>query len=182
MAIRRKTFIPNEIYYVTFTILGWQKIFINDKYCNLVYKWFDYIKINYCNKVHGYVIMPNHIHALLYISEKSPKLSTLIMNAKRFLAYQIIELLKQDKQYKLLKFFNANARIKDNAKHKVFEDRYDSLLIETHKFFLQKLNYIHRNPCQENWNLVEKPEDYKHSSTSNYILGKGVYEVDITNF
>lgn len=180
MAVRyNKIFYPNAIYFITFTILGWRNVFINDKYCNLVYKWFDYAKDNYNNKIHGYVIMPNHIHCLMYIADKSPKISILIQNAKRFLAYQIVGYLQQDHDYEILNYFKANAKTKYNAKHKVFMDRYDSLIIETDTFFYEKLNYIHDNPCQDPWNLVEYPEDYKYSSASNYFLSKGVYDVDI---
>ena len=90
MALRNKTFTPNEIYFITFTILGWKKIFTEDKYCELVYKWFNYMKEKYENKIYAYVIMPNHIHLIAFISEKSPKLSALIQNAKRFMAYGIM--------------------------------------------------------------------------------------------
>ena len=196
MAVRNKTFIPNEIYFITFTILGWKHIFINDKYRNLVYKWFDYMKEKYGNKIYGYVIMPNHIHCLIKITDKSPKLSIFIINAKRFLAYQIVQLLGEDIQAdrrsplrrdcgaagNLLNYFKSKARIKDGAKHKLFEDRYDSLIIQSEKFFLEKLNYIHRNPCAEKWKLAENPEDYKYASAANYILGAGAYDVDIMNF
>jgi len=36
------------------------------------------------------------------------------------------------------------------------------------KFFLQKLNYIHQNPCQPHWMLAALPEDYKWSSAMFY--------------
>ena len=183
MAVRNKTpFIPNEIYFITFTILGWKNIFNNKKYYNLIYKWFDYMKEKYENKIYGYVIMPNHIHCLIKITDKSPKLSIFINNAKRFLAYQIVQLLKEDNNSGLLDFFKSRARIKTGAKHKIFEDRYDSLIIGTQKFFLEKLNYIHRNPCAKKWRLTEKPENYKYSSASNYILGIGIYNVDNNGF
>ncbi len=156
MAVRDKTsFKPNEIYFVTFTILNWEKVFIDDISCELVYKWFRYMEDKYGNKIYGYVIMPNHIHVLFYISDKSPRLSTLIFNAKRFLAYQL---------------------------HCLFEPRYDSLMIQSRKFFLEKLNYIHSNPCREHWQLVDKPEKYKHSSASNYIIGIGKYPVVCIDF
>ncbi len=156
MAVRDKTpFKANEIYFITFTILNWEKVFNDDQKCELVYKWFRYMEKHYNNKIHGYVIMPNHIHLLLYISALSPRLSTLIFNAKRFLAYGL---------------------------HCLFEPRYDSLIIQSRKFFLEKLNYIHRNPCRERWQLVDRPEDYRYSSASNYISGKGVYGVDVIDF
>ena len=96
MAIRHKTeFSSDNVYFITFTICDWQNVFTNDEYCKLVYKWFNYAKEEYGNKVHAYVIMPNHIHILMYISNKSPEISKLIQNAKRFLAYGIIALLKK---------------------------------------------------------------------------------------
>lgn len=208
MATKNKLFQPNEIYFLTFTILDWQPVFTSDKYANLIYKWFDYMKDNYGNKVYGYVIMPNHVHLLLKVTERSPLPPRLIQNAKRFLAYQIVAYLEQqassqplqssprdcngarressardcneaDRAKELLSHFRHKARTGYGAKHKVFKDNYDSLIIQSRKFFLEKLNYIHKNPCTEKWNLAEKPEDYRHSSAANYFLGSGVYPVEV---
>src|SRR5215203_484640 len=35
-------------------------------------------------------------------------------------------------------------------------------------FLLQKLNYIHNNPCQPKWELVAHPYDYLYSSAKYY--------------
>ena len=179
MAVREKIFVPNEIYFITFTILGWKKIFTEDKYCKLVYKWFDYMKKEYKNKIYAYVIMPNHIHLIVFISEKSPKLSILIQNAKRFMAYGIVDLLEEDKKNELLNYFKNYANPKTGAKHKIFEDRYDSKIIQREKFFIEKLNYIHNNPCSKKWMLADSVEQYKYSSAANYLVGKGFYDVEI---
>jgi hypothetical protein len=37
--------------------------------------------------------------------------------------------------------------------------------------FLQKLNYIHRNPVHERWGLSALPEDYQYSSALFYETG-----------
>ncbi|MBU4256835.1 transposase [Patescibacteria group bacterium] len=172
----------NEIYFITFTILDWKHIFISDKYCSLVYKWFDYMRDKYGNKIYGYAIMPNHLHCIIKLSTTAPDISKVVQNAKRFLAYGIVAQLKEDGNREMLNFFKAKADVKSNAKHKVFKKRFDSLIIQSQKFFLQKLNYIHNNPCHEKWNLAENPEEYLYSSASNYILGKGYYAVDIMDF
>lgn len=182
MATKYKIYIPNEIYFITFTILGWRNIFTDEKYIKLVYRWFDYMKNNYGNRINGYVIMPNHLHLLIYITDKSPQPSKLVQNAKRFLAYQIIDLLEKDGKINLLNYFKSQARIKYGAKHKVFEDSFDSLAIQSEKFFQEKLNYIHKNPCVEKWNLAECPEEYLHSSAANYIKDGGYYNVDLVDF
>ncbi len=219
MSVRQKSFIPDNIYFITFTILDWKIIFTNDKYCDLIYKWFDYIKEKYGNKIYGYAIMPNHIHCIIYISDQSPALSKLIQNAKRFLAYQIVDLLErdcktlrgspltgdsrgarpssaagdsheagtgacgaevaQDSKIDLLNFFQSKAEVLKGAKHKVFEDGFDSKPIYSSDFFLEKLDYIHKNPCSKKWKLAENIEDYKYSSAMNYLSGLGFYEVEV---
>jgi putative transposase len=182
MAVRTKPkFSPNEVYYITFTIHDWLSVFTAKKYCDLVYNWFDHAKNKYGNKIYGYVIMPNHLHVLMYISEKSPPLSVLIQNAKRLMAYGIVKFLIADKNLSLLEKFQAG-KSGDKAKHTIFQPRYDSMQIYSQKMFLQKLNYIHKNPCQPKWSLAIEPENYKYSSAANYILKKGCYEIDLMDF
>ncbi|MCX6796670.1 MAG: transposase [Candidatus Falkowbacteria bacterium] len=156
-------------------------MFVEDKYCQSVFKWFDYIRNNYEDKIHGYVIMPNHIHCLIYISDKSKPLPILIFNAKRFLAYEVVNLLKNDSKNNLLNYFKEN-KTKPKSKHKIFKDRYDSQIIQSRKYFLEKLNYIHNNVCAEKWRLAEKPQDYPYSSARNYMSGKGIYDIDVMDF
>lgn len=175
MSLRNRNFSPNQIYFITFTICKWQKVFTEEKYINLIYKWFNYQRENYKNKIHGYVIMPNHFHGLIYISDKSPNISKLIQNAKRFLAYEIVKLLEEDNKIEVLKIFKENANSKKGSKHKVFEDGFDSKCVIDEFIFREKLNYIHNNPCNKGWNLVDFPEKYCHSSISNYNEDKSVY-------
>ena len=55
---------------------------------------------------------------------------------------------------------------------KVFEESFDAKGINNEKFLLQKLNYIHRNPVSERWNLVKNYAEYELSSVSFYETGK----------
>jgi hypothetical protein len=38
----------------------------------------------------------------------------------------------------------------------------------TEKFILQKLNYMHQNPCVGRWGLCKNTYDYAHSSAAFY--------------
>ena len=61
---------------------------------DLVYKWFDFLK----EKNHyliGYVIMPNHIHALIAFQNNGTIINTIVSNGKRFMAYELVKRLKQ---------------------------------------------------------------------------------------
>jgi hypothetical protein len=58
----------------------------------------------------------------------------------------------------------------DKHRHKVWEDGYDARDIFSPEFLRQKMTYVHNNPCQPHWNLVERPEDYAWSSARFYLL------------
>lgn len=60
---------------------------------------------------------------------------------------------------------------KKGQKHRVFEPSFDAKYVQSDKFILQKLNYIHHNPVKGKWNLVDDFTDYEHSSASFYELG-----------
>ena len=91
---------PNSIYFVTFTCYNWLPLFEITNSYDLIYKWFDYLYSKNI-RVAGYVIMPNHIHLLLYFPEMTSTLNTIIGNAKRMLAYEIIKRLvkKEDERH-----------------------------------------------------------------------------------
>ncbi len=53
---------------------------------------------------------------------------------------------------------------------KVWQDRYDEVYLENRKLTETKVDYIHNNPLQEKWQLVQRPEDYLYSSASFYEI------------
>lgn len=56
--------------------------------------------------------------------------------------------------------------------YKVWEDGYDARDVYSFGFLEQKMNYIHYNPCQPHWRLVELPEEYPWSSAKFYLAEK----------
>ena len=54
----------------------------------------------------GYVIMPNHLHFLLYFTMQKQSLNTTVGNGKRFIGYEIINRLKAQKQDSILKILS----------------------------------------------------------------------------
>ena len=85
MAVRNKSdFQSNAIYFITFTVLDWEKRLTTEYSYSLIYKWFRYMREHYQNKIHGYVVMPNHIHMLISLQNqiKDSSLSTIIGSYK----------------------------------------------------------------------------------------------------
>ena len=46
--------------------------------------------------------MPNHVHVILFFPQQNYNLNTIISNAKRFIAYEIINRLEQLNESKIL--------------------------------------------------------------------------------
>ncbi|MBI3219879.1 MAG: hypothetical protein HYZ44_10230 [Bacteroidetes bacterium] len=180
MSVKRTIPHSEGTYFITITCSQWLRLFeIADSY-HVVYKWFDHLKSK-GHYINAYVIMPNHFHALISFRNTGQSINTIIGNGKRFMAYDIVEQLKQRNLGELLDTLQANVTPADTArkkKHNVFEVSFDWKECLTEKFIEQKVNYIHENPCRGKWNLVNNLSSYVHSSAGFYLTGKhGAYEV-----
>ena len=173
MAIKWKHGDEYTMYFCTCTCYKWMHLFERVNAYGTAYKWFDELKKNNQQPL-ALVIMPNHLHVILYFPEPGYNLNKIIGNAKRFMAYEIINHFEEKKMYEELDFLHgaiAKREAKKGQIHKVFEESFDAKGIYNEKFFMQKLNYIHRNPVSGKWNLVDDYTDYEHSSASFYELG-----------
>ena len=161
------------IYFITFTCYDWLRVIELSQGYNSVYNFFKALK-NQMHDVLAYVIMPNHLHFLLHYNGGSKNLNTVIGNGKRFIAYEIVELLKQKREHALLEKLSAAVKDKDRSrgkKHEVWKDGFDVKECRTEKFILQKLIYIHENPVRGRWKLCETSVDYLHSTAKFYFNG-----------
>jgi REP element-mobilizing transposase RayT len=179
MSTKRQIPDNDGVYFITFTCFKWLSLFEHTKSYDVVYKWFDYLKSK-DHHVIGYVIMPNHLHALLAFTNSETSINTIIGNGKRFMAYEIVKRM-EDKNSKLLDELTAGVSGRDykiGKLHEVFEPSFDWKECKSNNFIDQKLEYMHDNPCRGIWSLVERPELYLHSSAKFYLTGEqGVYEV-----
>jgi REP element-mobilizing transposase RayT len=135
-------------------------------------------------KLVGYVIMPNHLHLLIYYPKTEKTFNSYIANGKRFMAYEIVKRLQRARKSKVLKELEEGVTEKERRegkKHRVFNPSFDSKICYGQDFIEQKLDYIHANPISGKWNLVNDFTDYDHSSARFYELGKKT-EVPVTNF
>jgi len=167
------------VYFITFTCFNWIPLFEITKGYDAVYNFFDVLKAN-GNEVLGYVIMPNHVHLMLHYTNTKQSLNTIIGNGKRFIGYDIVKKLEERKETTLLNQMKEAVTTKDrqrNKIHEVWKGTFDVKQCRTEKFILQKLNYIHNNPCSGKWGLCEKPYQYPHNSARFYDGDKAGYRV-----
>lgn len=114
----------------------------------------DRVREQYQICVYGYVVMPEHVHLLVSEPER------------RTLA-QAMQSLKQ----------GVARRLALRAEDSFWQARYYDFNVWSHRKFIEKLRYIHRNPVKRG--LVERPEDWEWSSFRHYLTGeRGVVEIE----
>ena len=133
----------------------------------------------------GFVIMPNHLHLLLYITKGKGTVNSILSNGKRFLAYEIVRRLETLGRGDVLEIMSKRVMPEERSrkkKHRVFEVSSDIKKCYTERFLLQKLRYIHRNPVRGKWQLAASAEEYAHSSARYYELNEEHPHIKITHY
>ena len=91
------------MYFITFTCYDWLHLIEITNTYDEVYNFFDILN-NSGHQLSGYVIMPIHVHLLLYFKMRKQSFNTTIGNGKRFIGYEIVERLEAARQDSILKF------------------------------------------------------------------------------
>jgi putative transposase len=153
--------------FFTATILEWKPLLKPDKYKDIILESLKFLVRNQRVKVYGFVIMPNHLH-LLWKMEEPHKREDVQRDFLRFTAQQIKFDLVQHHPAVLEKFW-VGAK---DRQYQFWERNPLSVYCYSKAVTEQKLDYIHRNPVQEKWQLAPVPEDYPYSSARFYLEGK----------
>lgn len=157
-----------SLYFITTTIVDWKNVFVSVRMFDSIIESLSYCMANKGLHVHGYVIMPTHVHYIVS-SEPPKRLSGIMRDFGRYTSQRIVALLDEMGCYDILESFrNAAGKEGRGNLHKVWQTGFHPIAIMTETFFLEKLNYIHQNPVRKGF--VEQPEYWKYSSARNYIL------------
>ena len=185
MAIRKVHQISDNTWFITFTCYDWLPLFEITQSYDLVYNWLKLIDSKHQVKTLAFVIMPNHVHVIIYLANLEINLNTLISNGKRFMAYELIKQLNANQENSILDILSAACSDKEKAKgqkHKVFEPSFDAKEVYSLEFLNQKLDYVHYNTVQGKWNLANEYTDYPHSSASFYMDEQPHKSINITDY
>jgi putative transposase len=169
-----KTYEPNATYFLTTTVTKFTLIFYKIELAEIFLANLNFYLKDFKARLHAFVIMPNHIHLLASMGEKG-NVSQLMGRIKEFSAKQIIAWCKQNNEKILLKIFSDSAKkYQPDQKYQIWQARFDDVQIWSDKVFGDKFDYIHDNPLQEQWRLVDSPEKYRFSSAAFYVDGSNI--------
>ncbi len=180
MPVRKSIHEKDGVFFITITCARWIRLYEMVNGYDIVYHWFDHLKSR-GHYIMGYVIMPNHLHVLIGFKNTGKSINSIIGNGKRFMAYELVKRLIAQGNNEVLdelgSLVNQTDRLRGKI-HEVFEPSFDWKECYDHRFTEQKLNYMHDNPCQGHWQLVEDRSKYIHSSASFYENNVGgIYPV-----
>jgi REP element-mobilizing transposase RayT len=162
----------NHVQFFTAVCNDWQPLLQSDDCKSIILNSLKYRVQTKQVKIGALVLMPNHIHLIWRIAN-SIKREEFQRDFLKITAKQIIDNLQRTNTSLLQKIIvNATDR-----KMQVWKRDSMSIDLYTHPFFLQKLEYIHNNPCQPKWNLVGNALDYLYSSARFYETGEDRFEL-----
>lgn len=159
--------IEGHVYYVTTNVYRRLPIFTRPSFIVLLYDSLHYYRHQYDFKLLGYVIMPDHVHLMLW-PQSEAALCDFMRDFKTFTSKRIIRQANVEQKQDWIIHFRQSGQETGRSENKVWQDSYWDINLFSVKFLRQKLNYIHRNPLRSK--LVDNPEEYPYSSFRNYAF------------
>lgn len=173
MRSRYKIVESGNLYFITSTIVEWIPVFTKKGYFDIIVQSLSYCRQNKGLRLFAYVIMDNHIHAIV----SSDKLSSIMKDFKSHTAKEIVRAASADSRKWLLNQFEFYKKeYKRDSEFQIWQEGFHPQLIAKEEVFRQKIEYIHNNPVRSG--LVEMAEHWLYSSARNYLYGRGCIEID----
>ena len=161
-------------HFVTCTAVKWRLLFADPRIVNILLNAIRYLQAENALRLHGYVVMENHLHMIV----SGDNVSAAIARFKTFTARQIVEYLRENGQRGMLRELSFAMRERGDARqHKVWEADFHPQAIAGEDMLRQKLDYMHANPVRRGY--VDEPTCWRNSSARNYAGMEGVLEVEI---
>jgi REP element-mobilizing transposase RayT len=167
MSEKYKIWDQRKSYFLTLTVVGWIDVFTRRNHKQIVINSLQYCQKHKGLTIFGYCLMPSHLHMIVR-AESDYSLSDILRDCKKFTSKAIItEILNEPESRRdwMLCYFRS-AGENDHTNFKLWQERNHPEEINSDRFFIEKLEYIHNNPVEDL--VVERPEDYFFSSARNY--------------
>jgi len=136
-----------SIHFVTTTTQIRGDVFTDDRICREVLELFEWYRNKFSVDCLGYVLMPDHLHAILHQEQAEIVIPPLMQSFKKLTS----------RRCRPVRFPAAT----------LWHSRYDDVPVPGTEAVRTKLEYIHANPIRRG--LVERAEDYPWSSARDYF-------------
>jgi REP element-mobilizing transposase RayT len=153
------------VYFLTYSADEWLPIFVNEASCKIITDSLTYCQRNKHLRINAYVIMPTHLHMIVFDTDHdSARLTRTLADFRKFTGRQLSD--------HCINHFPAcfRATLREQAtadrERRFWQPSRHPEAIESEPFWQQKLDYLHDNPCRKG--LVRNPRDWRFSSAAWY--------------
>jgi putative transposase len=96
---------------------------------------------------YAYCLLPNHFHLMVQVKEikEIPADAMTLISGKKKLSQ--LETIISEQFRRFFLSYSKSIKMQENRTGSLFEKNFKRILINDDKFFLQLINYIHRNPA-----------------------------------
>jgi REP element-mobilizing transposase RayT len=127
MSLRgRNNLIEEHFFFVTTTIVNYNKVFVEDLYCDLLIKNIKHYQPRYGYEILAYVIMPSHFHWIVAVDPARGTISDIMRDIKKYSAWDILMQLEKEAS-PLLKNFQIT--INKGQRRQLWMHRFDDEVI-----------------------------------------------------
>jgi putative transposase len=163
------------VYFVTHSIIEWLPVFVSDSACRIITDSLNYCRRNFGLCTNAYVIMPTHIHAIVFDQRfDSDDLQKSLTSFRKFTGRSLCDYCAQHMPSCFDKVLHE-ASTADRIRRFWQPSRHPEV-IESERFWRQKLDYLHDNPCRKG--LVRRADHWRFSSAA-YYLSDGTEPCDV---
>ena len=154
------------IYFVTFTVVEWLPVFIEEVTCKIITNSLNFSIQHKRLGVNAYVIMPNHMHAIVFDKDfDNERLKHTLDDLRKFTGRKMLDYTDANLSTVFGETFREHA--KEDRQRKFWQSTQHPEGIFSMKFYLQKFNYIHLNPVRKG--LVRSAVDWRFSSAAFWL-------------
>ena len=169
---------PGAAHFLTFSCYKKQKFLNYDRSRMYFAHALIQTGIKYEFDIWAYVIMPEHVHILIWPRSEVYSISNILKAIKQSVSRKIINYLG-DKNSSVLKYMETGL---EHPKYRFWQDGggFDRL-VNDHDKLAEIVTYIHQNPVRRG--LVKDAVDWHWSSEKDWMcLGQGAIEINLDHF
>jgi putative transposase len=163
------------VYFVTYSVVDWLPVFVSEAACKIITDSLNYCHNNKALNINAYVIMPTHIHAIVFDKEfDSRRLEGTLIDFRKFTGRQLSDYCAEHMPHCFTELLRATAG--DDRERRFWQSSRHPVALESEKFWRQRFDYLHENPCRKG--LVRRADHWRYSSAAYYV-SDGQIPVDV---
>jgi REP element-mobilizing transposase RayT len=161
---------PNYLHFITASALQRAPLFRRDVIKRILVDSLNTGRILGQYDLFAFVIMPNHVHLIVRCLAGN-KPADVVREFKKATANLMLRHYEAEENQRVLEFCASGVKREEKQRYAIWNDEYQAKDVFSPAFLRQKIDYIHNNPVQSHWQLVDEPQRYLWSSARFYLSG-----------